>query len=108
MNQSLIIQPASMAERNPRAHPVPSGQKGSSKLSPTIAARRGWPFLTVTRAATLAAYRLVKSKMQTSGVPLGPLGSIDHSVWGSFVDFLSVEKSAAFFCIVHQLLFINI
>ena len=42
-----------------------------------MAPRSGCPFLTVTRAATLAAYRLVKSKMQTSGLPFGPRGSID-------------------------------
>ena len=47
-NQSRIIQPASMAERKPRAQPVPSGQKGSSRLSPTMMPSRGWPFRTVT------------------------------------------------------------
>ena len=35
--------------------------------------------------------------MQTSGTPGGgPRGIIDHSVWGSFLDFLSVENWAAF------------
>ena len=42
----LMSQPASMAERKPRAQPVPSGQKGCRSESPTMVQSRGWPFLT--------------------------------------------------------------
>ena len=51
------------------AQPVPSGQNGSSKLSPATARRRGNPFLTTALQEFLAAYRLVKSKMERSGSP---------------------------------------
>ena len=64
--------PQSRAERKPRAQPVPSGQKGWRRESPTMVLSRGWPFLTFTRAATRAAYRFVKSKMQQSGEPDSP------------------------------------
>ena len=48
-------------------------------------------------AATRAAYRLVKSKMQTSGVPGGgPRGSMDQSVCGSCRDLAAVANCAAF------------
>ena len=44
------IHPASRAEMNPLAQPVPSGQKGSSRESPATARSRGKPFLTTALA----------------------------------------------------------
>ena len=68
----LMSHPQSRAERNPRAQPVPSGQNGWRRESPTMVLSSGCPFRTFTRAATRAAYRLVKSKMQQSGEPDSP------------------------------------
>ena len=47
-------QPASREERTPRPQPVPSGQKGSRRESPTTASSSWWPRLTRTAHALRA------------------------------------------------------
>ena len=45
----LINQQASNPPLKPRGHPVPVGQKGSRRLSPTKQVNSRWPWRSVTR-----------------------------------------------------------
>ena len=86
-----MSQHASSPPKKPRAHPVPVGQKGSKRLSPTKDVKSLWPCLSMTRHEFSAWKRkqiLLKKFVKLMGVL--------HFFWC----FKSCQKNLSIFFII--------